>query len=243
MLMDSIINEHSISIRKTIYRIGGIAALVTVVIGVLEVAINFLPSGGTPVETVLDLYNQLQTNTFIALRNLGLLNIFMVTLGIPIYFSLYTVFMDKNKEFAAFAMIVSFISAAIFFSTNRALSMLELSQQYALATMDHQRIVLEAAGQAMISVGKSHCPGTFIGFSLGEVAGIIMSLIMLRNHIFSKVTAVAGIIGFSMLLIYEICESFIPSIGEISMIIAMIGGLGNIVWMSTLGFRLLRIEK
>ena len=175
------------------------------------------------------------------LRNLGLLNIFMVALGIPMYFALYTAHKKVNKEFAALAMVVSFVGGAVFFATNRAFPMLYLSHQYAQAATDAQRAIFEAAGQSMLSVGRSHCPGTFLGFFLGDIAGILMSMVMLRGKVFGKVTALAGIVGFVLFSIYEVCVSFVPTLGEAAMVFAVGGLLSNVIWMFSLGLRFLQL--
>ena len=108
--------------------------------------------------------------------------------------------------------------------------MLDLSNQYALATTEAQRAVLAAAGQAMLSVGQSHTPGTFIAFFLSEFAGLLMSVVMLRDKLFSKANAYVGILGFSFLLIFEICTSFVPALQGVMMIFAMLGGILSLVW-------------
>ena len=167
----------------------------------------------------------------------------MVALGIPTYFALYTAHRKVNQEWAALAMVISFVGGAVFFATNRAFSMLELGRQYAQATTDAQRAIFEAAGQAMLSVGRSHCPGTFWGFFLGELAGVLMSGVMLRGKIFSKTTALAGIIGFTLLLVSEVCISFVPALNGIGMIVAMGGGVLNVIWMILLGRRLIQLAR
>jgi hypothetical protein len=232
--------ELSESNRKTIYRIGGIAALLTVVVAFGEMVITFLPGGNSPVETVFDWFTQLQRNWFMGLRNLGLLNIVMFTLGIPMYFALYTAHREGQKAFAALATIISFIGVAAFLATNRAFSMLELSGQFAQATTEAQRAMFAAAGQAMLSVGRSHSPGTFIYFFLGELAGVLMSIVMLRGKIFSKATALIGIIGFTLLSVFEVCTSFVPVLKDVALIFAIGGGLLNIIWLILLGRRLLQ---
>jgi len=227
--------------RKRIYKIGGIAALLTIAVALVEMLLTFFPGGNASHETVIDWFTQLQDNWFMGLRNLGLLNIVMFTFGIPMYFALYTAHLKVNKAFAAFSMIVSFIGVTVFFATNRAFSLLELSGQYAQATSDAQRAMFAAAGQAMLSVGRSHSPGTFIAFFLGELAGILMSVVMLRGGVFSKTTALVGIAGFSLLMIFEVCASFIRTISGVAIIFAAGGGLLNIAWLVLLGRRLLQL--
>jgi len=235
--------ELSESNRNRVNRIGGIAALLTFTVALSEGAITFLPGGNAPIESVVDWFTQLQSNWFMGLRNLGLLNILMVALGIPMYFALYTAHKKVNKEFAALAMIISFVGGAIFFATNRAFSMLDLSHQYAQATTNAQRAIFEAAGQSMLSVGRSHCPGTFLGFILGDLAGIMMSVVMLRGKVFGRVTAIAGIVGFALLAIFEVCVSFIPTLSEAARVFAVGGLLSNVIWMFLLGLRFLQLVR
>ncbi len=229
------------SMRNSIYQIGGTAALLTVAAVLIELVVTFLPGGNVPVETVADWFTQLQANWFMGLRNLGLMNILMFAMGIPMYFALYTAHSKKMKEFAALAMIISFVGTALFFATNRAFPMLELSREYAQTTTDTQRTILLSAGRAMLSVGRSHSPGTFLGFFLGEVGGVLMSAVMLRGRIFRRTTALLGIAGFALLSVFEVCTSFVPALSGVAMIFAMGGAVLNIAWLVLVGHRFFRL--
>ena len=121
--------------------------------------------------------------------------------------------------------------------------MLALSNQYAAATTDTQRATLEAAGQSLLSIGQSHTSGTFLGFFLLELAGILMSLVMLRGGILSKVSAYAGICGFSILLVFEFFSSFVSGLTTVTMILAMLGGLFSMVWYILIAGNFFRIAK
>ena len=227
---------------KSLYKVGGAAALIAVLVGLIEIIITFLPGGGmsSGTVTVIDWFTLFQNNWFLGLRNLGLLNIVLTALEIPIFFALYAVHWRANKAYAALAMIISFVGVAVFFATNRAFPMLELSGQYAVATTDAQRSMLAAAGQAMLSVGNSHTPGTFMGFLLSEFAGIVISIVMLRSKVFSKATAYAGILGFGLLLIFEVCSSFVPAF-DLAIIFAMGGGLLSMAWYILVARRLFQL--
>ncbi len=228
---------------RTLYKIGGAAALLIVLTALIEIIITFLPGGYASSETVSDWFTLFHNTPFLGLRNLGLLNIVMTMLGIPMFFVLYAAHRNVSQPFAALAMIISFIGVAVFYATNRAFPMLDLSNQYASATTDAQRVTLLAAGQAMLSVGQSHTPGTFLGFFLSEVAGILISIVMLRSKIFSKPNAYFGIVGFSLLLIFEICSSFVPTLSHVVLILAMSGGPLSMMWYILIARRLFQLGK
>jgi hypothetical protein len=229
---------------NAIYKIGGLAAIGAVLVGVAEIVITFLPGGNVPHETVLDWFTLFQENPFMGLRNLGLLNIFLNALGILTYFALYAVHRENPyRSHAALATIVSFIGISVFFATNRAFPMLALSQQYAAATSDAQRAMLEAAGQSMLLVGQSHTPGTFLGFFLVELAGVLISLVILRSQVFSKAAAYVGIMGFTMLLVFEFFASFVAGLSAVTMTLAMFGGLLSMAWYIMIARRLFQLAK
>jgi hypothetical protein len=224
-----------------LYKLGAVTSLLILGTALLEILITFLPGGYASAETVVDWFNLLHENWFLGLRNLGLLNIVMTALSIPMFFALCMAHWKVNPKYSALAMIISFIGIAVFYATNRAFAMLDLSTQYAAASTDAQRAVLEGAGQALLAVGQSHTPGTFIGFFLSEIAGILISFVMLRGGIFNKLIAYTGILGFGMLLVYEISQSFVPALLGIALIFAVIGGLLNLVYYGLIAHRLFRL--
>jgi hypothetical protein len=250
---DPVENETVAPRWQNVYDLGGAAALLIVLTALAEILITFLPGGNTAAETVTDWFTLLQKNPFMGLRNLGLLNIGLTALGIPLVFSLYWAHRKVNPAFAALAMILSFIGTAIFYATNRAFPMLDLSAQYAAAASQAERAALEAAGQAMLSVGQSHTAGTFLAFFFSEIAGLLMAVVMLRARLFKPAAAIAGIVGYSFFLVFEVFASFAPSSNAFApssdpaiLVVAMIGGLANIAWniLVALGlFHLARAER
>src|SRR5512147_1685959 len=101
--------ESTSSGWTSLYKLGGAAALGIVLTALIEILITFLPGGYTTSETVIDWFRLFQENWFLGLRNLGLLNIIMTALGIPMFFALYTAHRKVNQPYAALAMIFSFL--------------------------------------------------------------------------------------------------------------------------------------
>ena len=224
-------------------RLGGMAALGTVLVGIIEILITFLPGGNVVSNTVYDWFALFERNPFMGLRNLGLLNIFFTALGIPTFFALYGAHRRVDQTTAALAMIISLCGAAVFFATNRAFAMLDISNQYWLAADEMQRSMLASAGQAMLSVGQSHTPGTFIAFFLVEFAGLLMSMVMFNGKIFGKLNAIIGILSFTLMLVFEFCTSFVPALHTVATISVMLGGTLSIVWGILTGLKLYKLAQ
>ena len=121
--------------------------------------------------------------------------------------------------------------------------MLDISNQYALATSEAQRSILAAAGQAMLAVGQSHTPGTFIAFFLSESSSLLMSVVLLRGNLFSKTNANVGFVGFAFMLIFEVCASFVPALQGVVLILAMVGGILSLVWEVLVALRLFQLSR
>jgi hypothetical protein len=239
---EMLLAEDKVSQWKSVYKLGAVAALSVVLVGLLEIIITFLPGGNVPHETVLDWFALFQQNWFMGLRDLGLLNMFLDVLAVPLYLALYAAHRrDSRQSYAALALIISFLGVGVFFATNRAFPMLDLSNRYAAAATDAHRAMLEAVGQSMLSVGQSHTPGTFLGFALTEIAGITISIVMLRSGVFGRAAAYAGILGFSILLIFEFFSSFISGLSDVAMILAMLGGLLSMAWDLLVARRLFQL--
>ena len=127
---------------KSLYKVAGIAAIIVVVVGLIEIAINFFPGGSRTSKTVIDWFALFQNNWFLGLRNLGLLNIIIIVLGIPTFLALYAAHRRVNKAYAALAVIISFIGVAVFLATNRAFPMLGLVLNTRLPPQMHKGLYL-----------------------------------------------------------------------------------------------------
>jgi hypothetical protein len=224
---------HADSNWGSLYKVAGIAALLAVVVMILEIFITFLPGGGrteSGVSTITDWFGLFQDNWFMGLRNLGLMNIVSIILGIPIYLALYAAHRKIDKAYAALATIIFFIGLSIYISNNTAFPMLALSGKYATAATETQKSLIAAAGEALLAQGESHTSGTFPGFFMCEIAGILISLVMLRGKLFTQLSAWTGIIGSGFLLIFDFCSSFVPALFQAAMIFVAVGGISSLLW-------------
>jgi hypothetical protein len=228
---------------RSLYKIGGVAALIVVLASLLDVLSTLVPGGYTAPGTVIEWFTLFQDNWLMGLRDLGLLDVIVATLNVPLFYALYAAHRRTNRAYATFAAILSWIGSAIFLSNNVAFPMLVLHREYAAATTEAQRSLAMAAGQALLALGKHSSPGTFMGYLFINSAGIMMGMVMLRSKIFSMLTAWASILGFSLLLTFNLCAAFIPTIYNIALIFAGVGGLLFMTTYILIALRLFRLRQ
>lgn len=229
-----------------LYKIGGTAALLGMLVMVTESLLTFLPGGGVTgpdTVTVLDWLTLFQENWFMGLRNLGLINMIAASLGIPMFFALYAAHRKTDKAYGALVLILFLIGTTVYLASNTAFPMLTLSRKYAAATTDAQRALLAAAGEAMLAQAESHTPGTFVGFLYTEISSILIATVMLRGRIFSKPTAYVGMLGFGSLFVFEILFSFVPALFNVAMVFVAIGGLASITWYALIARGLFQLGR
>jgi hypothetical protein len=229
----------------SLYRVAGTAALLVVVVGLLDFVLALLQGDAkTPgTSSVLDWFLLLQQKEFFGLRNLGVLNIVTLVLGIPLYLALFNAHRHIYAGFAALAAILFAVGAAVYISTNAVFSLLALSGQYAAAATDSQKALLISAGTAILARGEDLTPGTFMGFFLPEAAALLMAVLMLRGRVFGRVTALAGILGMALMVIFNICAAFAPATYGTAMIAAMLGALFSMAWYILMARRLFQLGR
>jgi hypothetical protein len=226
-------------------RIGAITAFMTVFVMVSEIVITFLPAGGRVAPenvTVLTWFDTFRDNWFMGLRNLGLINMIAALLLLPTVLALFGVLRADHEPWAALALIVSVLGAGVYLAGNTGFSMLALSGKYAAAT-EAERSALEAAAQAMLALGESHTPGTFVAFLLLQCGALLNSSLMLGSEHFARATGITGLLGNALLLAFEIVSDFVPSLFAVSIFIAMAGGVLSLVWYCLAGRDLLRLGR
>lgn len=227
-----------------IYRAGAAAALLVVLAGLVDTFIMFVPGTGfVPGErTVVDWFTVYREAPFLALRDMGILNILTTSCTVLVFFALYGAHRRVQPVQAALALIILSMGATIYIANNMALPMLSLSSQYAAATSEAQKALLVNAGQTLLAqedVGA----GAFLSFFIPEIAGVLMAQVMLRGRIFSRWAAWAGLLGESFLIIFNIIAAFMPGMFDLSMVFAMTGGPLSMAWLTLTAVGLMKIAN
>ena len=207
-----------------LFRVGGVAALIAGLIFrrnlgaelTLLRGVGIINAGSaTPPGTVMDWYALLQNNPLFGLTWLNLFDMVNYALVGMMFLALCVALRRVSRSAMAIAALMSLVGIAVYLASNQALTMLSLSNQYAAATTEAQRSLLLAAGQAMLALHQNagyEGSGLYLSFFVVTVAGLILSVVMLRSEIFSKITAYMGLLANGFGLGYYLALVFAPTL-------------------------------
>lgn len=222
---------------KGLYKIAGVALLMTLFFSLSQM-LMFLSWETFPISTH-DWFVLFQSNRLLGLYYLNTLDIASIALLLPMFLALFVALRQVNETWMTIATPTALIGIAVFITPRSALlSMIPLSDQYAAATTDAQRAQLLAAGEAVGALGQAM--PTTVGFLLISVAVLIISFVMLRSNLFSKVNAYAGIIASFLTFLVNLSLIFIPSITNI---LIGIFGVCWILWWISIARRFLQLGR
>lgn len=225
------------SISK-VYGIGSISALLQLVVivgyGVVTVIWGMRPND---VKEVFDTFHQSPVSGFLTgdLPLLLLVGLYVGTFP-AIYFSLR----KSSPTLALICTVGTLFGVVISFTGESTFALWYLSKEYVSATSPAQKQVLIAAGEAVIASGWWHSTASYLVGILLQGTGAIISVAMLRNKQFHKVTAVSGILANSLDLFQHTFDPFISGVQEL---LSPIMGPFYLVWFPMLAWDLWRLHR
>jgi len=225
------------SLWKNLYTIGGIAALIqlasiltyTVVMAVL----------GVPPANVEEYFAAFQSAPVGTIFRGDFLLLFLIGGYFGTFPALFLSLRKVSPAAAMFATLFTFVAVTICFATESTFALRHLAGQYAIAD-EAQRAQLLAAGDAVIASDMWNSSGAYVSGFLMQGGGVIISLVMLRSREFSKVTAIAGLLGNAFDLTQHLLHPFAPSIAAP---IQMLMGPFYLVWFPMLARDFFRLAK
>jgi Domain of unknown function (DUF4386) len=116
-------------------------------------------------------------------------NVLLVVIALAIYVTLR----DINPSVMAAATGLWLLAIGMFIASNPAVQMLKLSEQFAAASTDEQRSQAVAAGQAMLANWEGSA--FQVSYVVGQLAGILIGIVMLQTSAFGRLVPYALIIG------------------------------------------------
>jgi hypothetical protein len=238
-IMTSDSNMEQASAWKTLYRIGGGAALIAVILfrRNLSAEISLFRTEATPVRAD-EWFALLQDDRLVGLGMLNLGDVFNYALLGLMLLALYIVLRRFNESAMKIALSLGMVGAAVSFASNQAFSMLALSDRYAAATADAQRTIFLAAGEALLAAGQG--TGFYMSLLLVTLACLITSIVMLNSDIFSKGTAYLGILANVLVLGYFVTVAFAPTLTFLPHTLAAIP---LILWELLIGHKLFQLAR
>ncbi len=228
--IDASITRVAESGWSSLYKIGGAAALISLVFFPIQIAVFLIVP---PPETVGGWFELLRQSPIIGLLDLDLLLMVDQVLAILIFLALFVSLRRTSMSWMTVGTTLGIVSAVLFIAPNPAFVMLNLSSQYAAATGAAQQDILLAAGQAVITAQEGSA--FHASYLLGVLAPILMSVVMLRSELFRKSTAYLGILSNGMAL-----GLYVPVIGTY---ISVFSVVFLWVWYLLMGRDLLRLAK
>ena len=214
---------------KSLYRVGGAAALIMAVFIPIQFIIFV---AWPPPSTVIGWFTLFQNNRLLGLLDMDLLLIVDQVLVALVLLALYIALRRASQSFMAIALTAGVVGIAAYFASTAAFEMLSLSDQYAAATTEAERSMFLAAGQTMLAIYQ----GTAfdVGYVLEGFALLIIAVVMLRTTLFSKKTACVGILVGIMSLVP-------PTAGMIGLLFAL-GSLAPLeIWDILIARRLFKL--
>ncbi|MDX9849505.1 MAG: hypothetical protein RBT01_03275 [Anaerolineaceae bacterium] len=226
-------------------RLGGIAAILSGLLFRRNLGVEIALFSPVKVPAAVgDWFTLLETQRFLGLVYLGIFDIVNYLLVGFMLLALSKVLWRFASEIVIIGLWLGFLGIAIYMSSNVALSLLSLSNQYAIAiSEDHKRLLL-SAGQTLLSLNPFSSPGGspgaggYLSLLLVAAAGFIFSITILRDKVFGPFTAYIGLAANGLDLMYCIAFLFVPatSTGRIGLLFIPAAGLFLMIWHIVLGW-------
>ena len=237
--------QYANSNWQTLYKIGGAAALLAGLIFRRNISAEILLfTGRSAPGSVADWFALLHNQPLLGMALLSIFDVVDYALLGLMFLAVGIALWQSHKSLASIATVSSLVAIATSFASNNAFSMAALSQQYASATTDAQRSALLAAGQGVLALNNPQTiyqgTGAYVSLLLLALAGLLVSIAMLRSRTFGRASAYVGILASACDLIYCLTFTFAPFLKAY---LLATGGLLLMIWHIQIAIKLLQLGK
>jgi hypothetical protein len=214
----------------TLYRVGAVSAILTTVITLTQIAVFAIsppPSFQPTSESAVAIFEMLRSNPLLGFVELDGLMLVDYVLIVIVFLALYVALRGAQPVLVLLGSVLALVAITAYLAVNPSLSMLALSRYYpSNGTV--------AAGQALLANFQGS--GFIVHYLLMGFAGLLVSFAMLRSRVFSRTTAVAGLLQGAMMLV--------PSnLGTIGLVFALGSLAPFVVWFVLIAMRLRRLAR
>lgn len=218
---------------KDLYRIAGIAAILSEVVILLGFATFFIWPYSPGSETTESILLMLQSDRLGGLISLDIFLFLGNMLSIALFLALYVTLRQVNESYALIALALGLIAVTLLVPSRPLSELIALSKAYSTAATPEARAQTLAASQALLTLFSG--TNWFMNTLLGGISLLISSLLMLRSKIYSKTSAYVGIITNAL-----VCGFFIPTVGIFLLFLSL---AGYMIWYLLLARRFLMMAR
>lgn len=228
------------SSTHSVYRVGGIASAVVVVFLVAE-TIAYLSTSAPSMADAEGWLRLFRSNRLVALIDFGVLELCILVLFVPMFLALYKRLRPASPMLTALAGLLAVAGIAANFGSNPLFPMLTLSDAYSAAAGEAARAQLVAVAQAMLAAAALGGIGGSVqgGFPLA-VAGLLLSVVMLRSRLLGTGPAYAGLLANAMALAMYTWGAVAPTLGGSPFFAPFL--LLSVIWYALLARGLWRLQ-
>lgn len=185
-----------------LFRLGAVAAAATVGVTVIQIVLGVLwppPDFAPHVAATTAILEMAQANpalTFLKLDGLMVLDYVLLAV---VFLALLAALYVKNPSLMMLGTTFAMIAITLYFASNPAATMLVLAQHYDASGPAAQNSGVVAAGQAALLEFQG--TAFLLHYVMMGFAGMIVSFVMFGSTVFSRTTAIAGVLQGAMMLV------------------------------------------
>lgn len=186
--------------HKWIFKVAGWAAILAALL--VPVSLFVFVKYPPPYDgSAADWFNVFNDNPIIGLISTDFLLLFTWLLLVPIYLAISAITFKKHPLLVISGAVLFIVAMTSFIGTNPSVEMYGLSKQYLNADASQQTQFL-GAGEALMA--RFDDTSFHVSYIIGQLAGILLGIAMLKDAIFKKTTAwlliVGNVIGYALYL-------------------------------------------
>ncbi len=233
-MKSNMLDSHS---YRRFYLIGAIASLLQLATIGLYIIVTMIY--GSRITDAEEFFIYQQSHYWSSLLRLDLLMLILIGLYLGNFPGLFLALWRTNPITSLFAFSFTIFAVLLSFAGESTFALKHLGEIYSSATSDLERSQIVTSGEAVLASGWWNSTGSYMTGILLQSSGMIISIVMLKSVRFSKITAVAGLIGNGFDLLQHLFSPFFPQISEY-LSFAMVAYL---LWYPMLSRDLFRLAK
>jgi len=151
-----------------------------------------------------------------------------------LYLAFYHLLKEINRGLVQVGVLLGFLGIAAYLSSNKTFELLSLAGQYQAVSADSDRLILLAAGKALLAGWQGTAFDVY--YVLNGITLLVLASVMFRSPVFGRVTAAFGLASGVLMcvpstagtvgLVFSLL-SLIPWYGFSLLVARKLGALGN----------------